>query len=178
MLFGRPTQFTPSDDDAIEKLGGKGAAGAYSEHLWDFTDLSIAYKSHIDGKYPNRSCGLTVDQAKENLNEYGPNVLTPPPKVPLWLLFLLQFTNLLIVLLIITALANIILFLTDYSLAENLYIGVLLWVIILCTCYETFSQESKSDELMESFRAMVPEDARSLFILFIITTVINYYYYY
>jgi sodium/potassium-transporting ATPase subunit alpha len=145
--------------DALEKLGGKGAAGAYSEHLWDFSKLSEAYRCHIDSMAPNKSCGLTADQANINLDEYGPNVLTPPPKVPLWLLFLLQFTNLLIVLLMITATACIIIFLTDFSLLTNLYIGVFLWIVIFITCYETFSQESKSDELMEKFRAMVPEEA-------------------
>ena len=54
---------------------------------------------------------------------------------------------------------HIIIFLTDFSLVMNLYIGVLLWFVIIVTCYETFSQESKSDELMERFRAMVPEEA-------------------
>ena len=59
----------------------------------------------------------------------------------------------------IIATASLIIFFTDFSLRVNLYIGVLLWIVILSTCFGTFSQESKSDELMEKFRAMVPEDA-------------------
>jgi len=110
-------------NDALEKLGGKGPAGAYSEHLWDFNKLSTLYQCHIDSLNPSRSCGLTADQAIKHLNEYGHNVLTPPPRIPLWLLFLLQFTNLLIILIMITATVSLILYLTDFSLKSNLYIG-------------------------------------------------------
>lgn len=37
--------------------------------------------------------GLTTAQYKANLAKYGPNALTPPPTMPAWLKFLLQFTN-------------------------------------------------------------------------------------
>jgi sodium/potassium-transporting ATPase subunit alpha len=43
------------------------------------------------------------------------------------------------------------------STYTNLYLGVLLFAVVFITCYETFSQEAKSDSLMEKFRAMVPE---------------------
>ena len=36
-------------------------------------------------KDPKR--GLTEDQAKKNLEEYGPNALTPPPTTPEWIKF-------------------------------------------------------------------------------------------
>ena len=55
------------------------------------------YSSNIDEKDPSKSAGLTQKAAEELLVKYGPNLLTPPPKVPLWLLFLVQFTNLLMV---------------------------------------------------------------------------------
>ncbi len=103
--------------------------------------------------------GLTAAVAAELLAELGPNVLTPPPRVPHWVLFLIQFTNLLMVLLIITALLCIILYLVDTSNPVNLYLGVFLLIVVVFTCYETYSQEAKSDSLMEKFRAMVPEKA-------------------
>ena len=40
---------------------------------------------------------------------------------------------------------------------SSLYLGIILLVVVVVTCYETYSQEAKSDELMEKFRAMVPE---------------------
>lgn len=45
----------------------------------------------------------------------------------------------------------------DPSTPSNLYVAVLLVIVVIVTCYETFAQEAKSDSLMEQFRAMVPE---------------------
>ncbi len=146
-------------EDALERTGGKGAAGAFSEHMHPLEVIAGNYTTHIDVHNPNNSRGLTSARAAELLEELGPNVLTPPPRVPLWLLFLLQFTNLLMILLMITATLCIILFLVDMSQWTNLYLGVLLFAVVFITCYETFSQEAKSDSLMEKFRAMVPEQA-------------------
>eukprot|EP01034_Spumella_vulgaris_P039474 gene39474-48778_t len=144
-------------EEALEKTGGKGASGHFSEHMHPLDAIAANYSTHIDIRDPKQSRGLTHTMAAALLKECGPNVLTPPPTVPLWLLFLLQFTNLLMVLLMITASLCIILFLIDTSVLVNLYLGVLLFFAVIVTCYETFSQEAKSDSLMEKFRAMVPE---------------------
>jgi magnesium-transporting ATPase (P-type) len=144
--------------DALERIGGKGAAGAYSEHMFPLEVLANKYCTHIDTEDPTKSKGLTQKKADEVYDEFGPNMLTPPPKVPLWLLFLLQFANLLMVLLMITATLCIILFFVTWTY-YNLYIGVLLWIVVIVTCYETYSQEAKSDTLMEQFRSLVPEQA-------------------
>jgi sodium/potassium-transporting ATPase subunit alpha len=145
--------------DALERTGGKGAAGAYSEHMYPLEVLADKYKTHIDVNDPTKSRGLSADKAAELLKEMGPNLLTPPPRVPLWLLFLLQFANYLMVLLQVTALLCIILFIVDPSVLDNLYLGVLLFVVVFITCYETYSQEAKSDQLMAQFRALVPQSA-------------------
>jgi magnesium-transporting ATPase (P-type) len=142
-------------EDALERIGGKGAAGAYSEHMYPLETLSENFQTHIDYANPQNSKGLTTSQANDVLKEFGLNVLTPPPKVPLWLLFLLQFTNVLMVLLMVVAAICIILFIVEPTNYANLYIGVLLFIAVFITCYETFSQEAKSDSLMEKFRAMV-----------------------
>lgn len=83
--------------DALERIGGKGPRGAYSEHLMSLIELAAMYSCHVDETDPNKSKGLTEQSAEQLLVQYGPNTLTPPPKVPLWLLFLIQFTNLLMV---------------------------------------------------------------------------------
>ena len=146
-------------EDALNRKGGKGAAGAFSEHMHPLEVIADNYHTHIDYKNVVHSRGLTHQKAEQLLNELGPNVLTPPPRVPLWLLFLLQFTNLLMVLLLIVSALCIILYAINPTNLINLYLGVLLFIAIFITCYETFSQEAKSDSLMEKFRAMVPEQA-------------------
>lgn len=146
-------------EDALERTGGKGAAGAYSEHMYPLEVIAEKFHTAIDFHAIEKSPGLTSDMAEKLLKEHGPNVLTPPPKVPLWLLFLMQFASALMVLLEITALLCIILYIVSPSVQDNLYLGVLLFAVVIVTCYETYSQEAKSDSLMEQFRAMVPEAA-------------------
>ena len=127
--------------------------------MYPLEAISEQYYTHIDSRDPVNSRGLTAAKAADVLKELGPNVLTPPPRVPLWVLFLLQFTNLLMVLLIVVSILCIILYLINTSVPVNLYLGVLLFIAVLITCYETYSQEAKSDSLMEKFRAMVPAQA-------------------
>eukprot|EP01038_Epipyxis_sp_PR26KG_P014472 gene14472-19426_t len=148
-----------SAEDALERTGGKGAAGAFTEHMFPLEVLSEKYHCNINFDEPAKSGGLTSSKAADLMKEYGPNVLTPPPRVPLWLLFLLQFANLLIILLLIVAIISLILFAVDPTQLYQLYLGVLLLIVIFVTCYETFSQEAKADSLMEKFRALVPAQA-------------------
>jgi magnesium-transporting ATPase (P-type) len=144
-------------NEALEKIGGK---GAYAEHMYSLEILGEKFSTNIDCDNPSKSLGLSTQEAEELLAKHGPNVLTPPPKLPLWLLFLLQFTSALMVILEITATLCIILYIVNPSEPQNLYLGVLLFIVIIITCYETYSQEAKSDSLMEQFRAMVPSVIR------------------
>jgi magnesium-transporting ATPase (P-type) len=47
--------------------------------------------SHIDLMILEKSMGLTPEEATKRLNLYGRNALTPPPRMPEWQRFLLQF---------------------------------------------------------------------------------------
>lgn len=134
------------------------------EHHWTLDAVSDKFSTHIDTNDVNKSRGLTAEKARQLLlpreqGGFGPNVLTPPPRVPLWMLFLLQFTNYLMVLLEVTALACFILYGIFPDTLNNLYLAVLLVFIIFVTCYETYSVEAKADDLMAKFRAMIPEKA-------------------
>lgn len=133
-------------ENVLERTGGKGAGGAFTEHMFQLDVLASKYSTHIDPDDVPNSKGLTVEKAAEFLKLYGPNVLTPPAKIPHWLLFLLQFTNLLMILLQVTGLACIIIYIITPSAPVNLYIGVLLYFVVIATCYETFHQESQSGE--------------------------------
>ena len=137
-------------ENVLERTGGKGAGGAFSEHMFQLDVLAAKYFTHIDPDNVNDSRGLTAAKAAEFFALYGPNVLTPPPKIPHWLLFLLQFTNLLMILLQVTGLACIIIYIVTPSAPTNLYIGVLLYFVVIATCYETFHQESQSGTLQHS----------------------------
>lgn len=131
----------------------------YTEHLFTLKRISSFFKTDIDLDDVKNSKGLTSAQAAYMLKEFGGNVLSPPPKVPLWLLFLLQFTNFFMILLIMAGLLCLILFAISPDDFTNLYLGLILFFIVFFTAYETFQQEAKSDELMERFRAMIPQAA-------------------
>ena len=110
-------------ESTVKKLGGEGAGGAYSEHLLEISQVAEVYKTHLDLSDVKNSRGLTAAAAKKTLEEQGPNVLTPPPRTPGWLLFLIQFTNLFMVLLQVVAILSFVLYGIQPNEPSNLYLG-------------------------------------------------------
>lgn len=140
--------------DALNKTSGQ---GDFLEHLWTLDAVGENYKTHIDVSDTRNSKGLTESYAVELLERHGHNVLTPPPKMPLWLLFLLQFANILMIMLMMIGIVALAFFINSPDTGwRNLLIALVLWFTVFITCYETFTQEAKADELMEKFRAMIP----------------------
>ena len=132
----------------------------YREHLWTLEVLAEHFQSSgIDIEDVSKSAGLSSAAATAILAKVGPNVLTPPAKIPHWLLFLIQFSNLFMVLLMCAGSLCLILYGISPTDPSNLYLGVLLWVVVFATCLETFYQEAKSDELMAKFRLLSPLSA-------------------
>ena len=50
------------------------------EHQLSLAELGKVLNTHLDGKDPSCSYGLTAEEAKSRLTRDGPNVLTPPKK--------------------------------------------------------------------------------------------------
>jgi hypothetical protein len=92
--------FVPSAKDLINELPGKN-----NEHILSLPLLARALGTDINESNFMVSRGLTLTTAEISLEKYGYNTLTPFPKLPMWLHFLLQFTNLLKVLLMITGIS-------------------------------------------------------------------------
>lgn len=65
------------------------------------------------------SLGLSAEMASDRLQLEGPNALTPPKKKSLWMLYLLHFTQLFNVLLIVSGVLSFILFAIDSSTNTN-----------------------------------------------------------
>ena len=93
---------------------------------------------------------------EELAQKFGPNAVSPPPRTPGWLLFLLQFTNLFMILLLTAALLSIIIYVL-YGEPSDLYLGVILVIVVLATCYETYHQEVKSEDFLQSLKTLVPD---------------------
>ncbi len=58
--------------------------------------------------------GLTTAQVEESRREHGPNVLTPPPEVPLWRQFLAKFTDPLIIILCVAGVLSLAISVYEY----------------------------------------------------------------
>jgi len=101
--------------------------------------------------------GLTSYQVEENRKKYGSNKLSPPPRTPLWLLFLEKFKDLTIILLSIAAGISILLaFREGGSFIEG--IGILI-AIFLATGLAFYS-EYKSNKEFEILNRVKEEIAK------------------
>ena len=103
-------------------------------------------------------------KAKKNLEEFGPNALTPPPTTPEWIKFCRNLFSGFACLLWVGAILCYIAYTIQATNFEeppddNLYLGVVLTAVVTVTGVFSYYQESKSDAIMESFKNLVPQYA-------------------
>jgi len=125
------------------------------EQLISWEDLKTRYNvpSSVD-EWQEK--GLTTAQAAANFEKFGLNELTPPKTTPLWVKFIEELTGFFSLLL---WLAGIMCF-VSYGLKpdeENLYLGIVLVTVVMITGIFSFLQNTKSDNLMDEFAKMKPE---------------------
>lgn len=121
-------------------------------------------KSNIDIGDIEKSAGLSTADAQALLLQFGKNILTPPPKMPEWQRFLLQFKNMFMVLLNTCGVLSVIAFLlqSDRSDKTNLYLAIVLFVVVFLTCYLQFHEEGKAYKIMDSFTKMLAVNCKVL----------------
>jgi sodium/potassium-transporting ATPase subunit alpha len=100
--------------------------------------------------------GLTQEAAHARLLQDGPNCLSPPKQTPEIIKFLGHLSGWFSILLWVGSILSFIGFLVDPSSNENLYIGVVLALVVLVTGIFSYFQESKSSQIMEGFKNMMP----------------------
>ena len=98
--------------------------------------------------------GLSAEEAKERLAEYGPNELTAEIGMPKWLLFLSQFKDLLVIVLLVAA---------AISFAIGSYRdGTVMMIIVAVNAVIGFVQEYKVSRILESLRELIQSPARAV----------------
>ena len=90
------------------------------------------------------------------LERDGPNCLTPPPEIPEWKKFLLQFKNFFAILLIVGSLFAYVGFAINSESPDNLYIGVVLDIVVLITAIFGYYQERNASDIMKQFKTFLP----------------------
>lgn len=90
--------------------------------------------------------GLSKAKAAEKLAEFGPNALLEKKKKPAWLVFLGQFTDFMILILMGAAVLS--------GIVGDLTDTIIILVIILLNAILGFSQEYRAEKAMESLKKM------------------------
>ncbi|KAI8999130.1 aminophospholipid-transporting P-type ATPase [Trametes punicea] len=131
------------------------------EHKLPFKELQSELDTAFDPKDPERSPGLSGDEAKARLTRYGANVLTPPKKKSALRKYLDCLLSMFNVLLIIAGILEYILLGVDFKdNFPNTYLGGILIAVAFLNAFIEFYQLQKSEAILASFLAMIPPSSR------------------
>ncbi|KAJ8507033.1 hypothetical protein ONZ45_g10547 [Pleurotus djamor] len=127
------------------------------EHRLPIQDLSEALGTSFDAKIPASSHGLTSEEAKSRLQQYGRNVLTPPIRRSAWRKYLDCLSSMFNILLILAGILEYILLGVDFKgNFPNTYLGGILIGVAFLNAFIEFYQLQKSEAILASFLAMIP----------------------
>lgn len=108
----------------------------------------------------NREMGLTDNEVLVSKQLYGGNKITEKVKTHPFLKFLHEFTNLFSILLQLGSILCFVGYGLDTTLSDFLYLGIVLYVVVILTSFFSFYQASKSESIMNSFKNLLPDKAR------------------
>ncbi|MBW2560593.1 MAG: HAD-IC family P-type ATPase, partial [Deltaproteobacteria bacterium] len=98
--------------------------------------------------------GLETDEAARRIDQYGKNELTAKIEVPRWMLFVSQFKDLLVIILMVAAAISLII--------GSLRDAVVMIIIVLVNASIGFLQEYKVSKILESLKTLIQSPARAL----------------
>eukprot|EP00184_Porphyridium_aerugineum_P000649 CAMPEP_0184693328 /NCGR_PEP_ID=MMETSP0313-20130426/1566_1 /TAXON_ID=2792 /ORGANISM="Porphyridium aerugineum, Strain SAG 1380-2" /LENGTH=1171 /DNA_ID=CAMNT_0027151379 /DNA_START=249 /DNA_END=3764 /DNA_ORIENTATION=+ len=122
------------------------------EHKLPVDELCARLETHPEN-------GLTSAKAAEIFARDGPNILSPPKTTPLWIRYLLTYTDFFSLLLTGASILCFIGFGLDSTNMDNIYLGSVLIVVVVITSTFGFMQNYKSEKTMEMFRNFLPPQA-------------------
>lgn len=137
---------TPEERTAV------GTAGAAPEasSLWH----TMGADEVVSALRSDSARGLSADEARERLERMGPNELEPPAKTPAWKMFLLQFNDFMIWVLMVAVLI---------SVFEGQWIeSIAILAILLLNGVLGFIQEYRAEQALEALKQMSAPSATVL----------------
>ena len=111
-------------------------------------------RSNINAANPKTSTGLSSQDAANLLAVHGRNALTPPKELPKILLFLKQFLDPFLIMLLIAGAFEFGVY-GFTPVASSLYAAIALMVVVFLTAFVTFIQELKTANVMAQFKNML-----------------------
>jgi len=127
-----------------------------TEHKMSLEELKAKFETAIDLQNPKESKGLSEQEAKNRFLRDGPNAMTPPKQTPEIVKFLMQFTNMFMILLMVASALSFLAYGLDKTEPVNLYCGSALVIIVFLQCLASYLEERKSHATMNSLKSMMP----------------------
>jgi Ca2+-transporting ATPase len=121
------------------------------EKIWHNLSVSEVIESLNSGTQ-----GLTREEAERRLAQFGPNELAEKEKTPPWVLFLEQFKNFLIIILLVAAVISGVLALMGEG---DIWDPILIVIIVFFAAGLGFVQESRSEKALEALKQMTASTA-------------------
>ena len=121
------------------------------ERIWHNLSVSKVIESLNSGPQ-----GLTREEAERRLAQFGPNELAEKGKTPPWVLFLGQFKNFLIIILLVAAAISGVLALTGEG---DIWEPILIVIIVLFAAGLGFVQEYRSEKALKALKRMTASTA-------------------
>src|SRR5690606_17423633 len=97
--------------------------------------------------------GLDVDEARARLARFGPNRLTDTRRIPAWRRFLDQFTDVLVILLLVAAAISAALWLVERDSALP-YEAIAIFAIVLINALMGYVQQARAEHSLAALRRM------------------------
>lgn len=125
--------------------------GAYDadEHLLPVMDVAARYGTHVDEAHPDNSRGLAAAEIQGLQLKWGRNALTPPKTTPEILKLLLQFTNPLLLMLMLACVLTFLVYgIQQPRDVENLILASVMAFVILVLAFTSYWQERSAGNVM------------------------------
>lgn len=107
------------------------------------------YNQHIAtvlAKFDTTAGGISTTEAQKRLGEFGPNELQEKKKMPVWRLFLNQFKDFMIIVLLAAAVLS--------GIMGDLTDTIIILIIVLLNAIIGFAQEYRAEKAMEALKKM------------------------
>ncbi|KAI6651696.1 Sodium/potassium-transporting ATPase subunit alpha-1 isoform X2 [Oopsacas minuta] len=147
------------DDEQMRELKSE---VHFEEHLMSIEDVEIKYST-------NQVLGLTTEQSEAELQKNGMNCLSPPKSTPEVVKFAKHmFSGFSSLLLIASAMCLLLFVVTTaktgnyHQQEDNLYLGVVLFLVVIVTSCFSYYQEAKSAFIMKGFLKLIPQNATAI----------------
>jgi Ca2+-transporting ATPase len=125
-------------------------------------DPADAYRQRIDDVAAALDTdairGLSDEQARARLEQYGPNELAARERVPSWRRFVAQFEDVLVILLLVATAISAALWLFERDAALP-YEAMAIFVVVLLNATMGYVQESRAEAAVAALRAMAAANA-------------------